>query len=591
VITIGKAKDAKEITLEGVGASPGIAIGKAFVIVGEQVKVDPRQINDDSVPAEIEKLMSAIERAKNDLRLDRSTAATKVGREKARIFDAHQMFLEDEMLIGEAKELIRARHLSADSAFYEVVQKYQNHLGQTVAETFRDRVADLRDIKRRVVRHIQGVRRDFLSQLEGSAIIVARDLTPSDTINLDRHKILGFATDMGGKTSHSSLVARSYEVPAVVGLREIFKMVKTGDRLVLDGSAGVAIVHPSVSTLKKYRKRQIKQHEISKKLDTLRDLPARTADGKNIELAANIEFADETDSVMAHGARGIGLFRTEYLYMKSSLLPTEDEQFETYRDITQRMRPYPVIFRTMDLGGDKSPACINIPPEDNPFLGWRAIRISLEMKEVFLSQVRAILRASDFGNAKILLPMISGIGELKEALDLIDRAKDQLKRKNVRYAESAEVGVMIEVPSAAIIADLIAERVDFLSIGTNDLVQYVLAVDRGNERIAHLYKNLHPAVLRLLRDVVRAAHQKGVWVGMCGEMAADPLATLLLIGLEFDELSVSPIIVPEIKRIIRAVNFQEANSITRKMMEFSTAEDIEQFMMRYMRRKFKDMVF
>jgi phosphotransferase system enzyme I (PtsI) len=449
----------------------------------------------------------------------------------------------------------------------------------------------LRDIKRRVVRHIQGVRRDFLSQLEGSAIIVARDLTPSDTINLDRHKILGFATDMGGKTSHSSLVARSYEVPAVVGLREIFKMVKTGDRLVLDGSAGVAIVHPSVSTLKKYRKRQIKQHEISKKLDTLRDLPARTADGKNIELAANIEFADETDSVMAHGARGIGLFRTEYLYMKSSLLPTEDEQFETYRDITQRMRPYPVIFRTMDLGGDKSPACINIPPEDNPFLGWRAIRISLEMKEVFLSQVRAILRASDFGNAKILLPMISGIGELKEALDLIDRAKDQLKRKNVRYAESAEVGVMIEVPSAAIIADLIAERVDFLSIGTNDLVQYVLAVDRGNERIAHLYKNLHPAVLRLLRDVVRAAHQKGVWVGMCGEMAADPLATLLLIGLEFDELSVSPIIVPEIKRIIRAVNFQEANSITRKMMEFSTAEDIEQFMMRYMRRKFKDMVF
>ncbi len=591
MITIGKAKDAKEMSLEGVGASPGIAIGKAFVIAGEQVKVDPRQISDEGVPAEIEKLMSAIERAKNDLRLDRSTAANKVGREKARIFDAHQMFLEDEMLIGEAKELIRAQHLSADSAFYEVVQKYQNHLGQTVAETFRDRVADLRDIKRRVVRHIQGVRRDFLSQLEGSAIIVARDLTPSDTINLDRHKILGFATDMGGRTSHASLVARSYEVPAVVGLREIFKMVKTGDRLVLDGSAGVAIVHPSVSTLKKYRKRQIKQHEISKKLDTLRDLPARTADGKNIELAANIEFADETDSVMAHGARGIGLFRTEYLYMKTSVLPTEDEQFETYRDITQRMRPYPVIFRTMDLGGDKSPTCINIPPEDNPFLGWRAIRISLEMKEVFLAQIRAILRASDFGNAKILLPMISGIGELKEALDLIDRAKDQLKRKTIRYSESTEVGVMIEVPSAAIIADLIAERVDFLSIGTNDLVQYVLAVDRGNERIAHLYKNLHPAVLRLLRDVVRAAHQKGVWVGMCGEMAADPLATLLLIGLEFDELSVSPIIVPEIKRIIRAVNYQEAASITRKIMEFSTAEEIEHFMMRYMRRKFKDMVF
>lgn len=591
LMSVLKLKDAKEVVLHGVAASPGIAIGKAFVLTGEQVKVDPRIIRDDEVPVEIEKLMSAIERAKQDLQTDRTNAANKVGREKARIFEAHQMLLEDEMLINEAREIIHEKHLSADSAFYEVVQKYQDHFGQKVAETFRDRAADLRDVKRRVVRHIQGVRRDFLNQVQDSAIIVARDLTPTDTITLDRHKILGFATDMGGRTSHASLVARSYEVPAVVGLRDIFKRVKSGDRLVLDGTAGVAIINPSASTLKKYRKRQIKQHEISKKLDTLRDLPARTLDGKDIELAANIEFSDEIDSVVAHGARGIGLFRTEYLYMKTSMLPTEDEQLEVYREMAQRMRPYPVIIRTMDVGGDKAPQCINIPPEDNPFLGWRAIRISLEMQEVFLAQLRAILRASAFGNVKILLPMISGVGELKEALDIIDRAKEQLRKKNQDYSDATEVGIMIEVPSSAVLADIFAERVDFLSIGTNDLVQYVLAVDRGNERIAHLYQNLHPAVLRLLRDVIQKAHEKGVWVGMCGEMAADPLATSLLIGMEIDELSVSPIAVPEIKRIIRAVDFPEAASILRKVMEMSTAAEIEHYIMRYLRRKFKDMVF
>jgi phosphotransferase system enzyme I (PtsI) len=590
-MSVLKLKEPREIVLQGVAASPGIAIGKAFVLTGEQVKVDPRIIGDDEVPVEMEKLMAAIERAKQDLQTDRTNAANKLGREKARIFEAHQMLLEDEMLINEARELIKDKHLSADSAFYEVVQKYQDHFGSKVAETFRDRVADLRDVKRRVVRHIQGVRRDFLNQMEGSAIIIARDMTPTDTITLDRHKILGFATDMGGKTSHASLVARSYEVPAVVGLREVVKQVKSGERVILDGSAGTAIIHPSASTLKKYRKRQIQQHEISKKLDTLRDLPARSLDGKDIELAANLEFTDEIDSVVAHGARGIGLFRTEYLYLKTPVLPTEDEQFAVYREIAQRMRPYPVIIRTMDLGGDKAPQSINIPPEDNPFLGWRAIRISLEMQEVFLAQLRAMLRASAFGNVKILLPMISGIGELKECLEIIDRAKEQLRRKNQDFSDATEVGVMVEVPSAGVVADLIAERVDFLSLGTNDLVQYLLAVDRGNERIAHLYQNLHPAVLRTVHDVIQKAHQKGVWVGMCGEMAADPLATILLIGMEIDELSVSPIAVPEIKRIIRAVDFQEASSIMRKVMEMSNAADIEHFMMRYMRRKFKDMVF
>jgi len=306
LMSVLKSREPKEIVLAGVAASPGIAIGKAFVLTGEQVKVDPRKIRDDEVPVEIDKLMNAIARAKQDLQNDRTNAANKVGREKARIFEAHQMLLEDEVLINEARAMIHDQHLSADSAFYEVVQKYQDHFGQKVAETFRDRVADLRDVKRRVVRHIQGVRRDFLNQMEGSAIIIARDLTPTDTITIDRHKILGFATDMGGKTSHASLVARSYEVPAVVGLRDIVKQVSSGDRVILDGTTGVAIINPSTSTIKKYRKRQIKQHAISKKLGTLRDLPARTLDGKNIELAANIEFADEIDSVVAHGACGIG---------------------------------------------------------------------------------------------------------------------------------------------------------------------------------------------------------------------------------------------------------------------------------------------
>jgi phosphotransferase system enzyme I (PtsI) len=455
-------------------------------------------------------------------------------------------------------------------------------------EIFGSRAADLQDVKQRVVKHIQGYRRAFLNQVKEAVVVVSHELTPSEALTLDRHKIMGFATDLGGKTSHAAILARAYEVPAVIGLREITSAIKNDDRVILDGHTGKVLVNPDKATLASYRAKRNQWIESIKKLGHLRDLPARTTDSRDIELAANLEYADEVDSVLTHGARGIGLLRTEYLYLARPDLPAEEEQYLEYRRIAEAVKPRPVIVRTMDLGGDKSPQSIRIPAEANPFLGWRAIRICLERPEIFIAQIKAILRANVLGNLRILLPMISAIDELEEALGLIEKAKQELRAQGEAFAPDTEVGVMIEVPSAALLADAIAERVDFLSIGTNDLVQYLLAVDRCNERIAHLFENLHPAVLRTIKNVIEAGHSRGVWVGMCGEMAADRLATILLVGMEIDELSVSPIDVPEIKKIIRSTSFREAQKLVRQVLEFSTAKEIKDFMRSYMRRRFKD---
>ncbi|HHL73197.1 MAG TPA: phosphoenolpyruvate--protein phosphotransferase [Bacteroidetes bacterium] len=586
-----KNKFKAEYFFKGIPVSPGVSIGKAFVLSGEAVKIERKTVADEEVEQEIKALLEAIDKSKQELVSDKTTARKRIGREHAKIFEMHSLILDDPYLIDEAVSIIRDENYSAEYAFYSIIDKYQRQLATSKGEYFQDRAADLRDIKRRVVRKIQGDRRDFLQKLEGSAIIIARDLTPSDTIALDRHKILGFATDLGGKTSHSAIMARSFRVPAAVGFRHLTNYVKNGDRVILDGNEGVVYVNPDKKTIEYYQK--LRQHirEINEQLGLLRDLPARTLDGKDIELGANLEFTDELETVIEYGGKGIGLYRTDYMYLGRKELPGEDEQYEEYRRVVEKMRPYPVIVRTLDVGGDKSPECISIPPEENPYLGYRAIRISLERSEIFLPQLRAILRASAHGNLKILFPMISGMKEVREVKEMLEKARQQLLEENVPVSENVEIGVMIEVPSAALITDLIAQEVDFLSIGTNDLVQYMLAVDRGNERVSYLYKDLHPAVLRVIRDVVRAAHRKGTWVGMCGEMAGNPLATLILIGLGIDELSVSPIVLPEIKKIIRATEYSEAVRIADKMLEQTTAEDIEQFMMRYMRKKFKDLIF
>lgn len=577
--------------LKGVPASPGIAISKVFKLKSESISIDPTIVDDSSVDTEVEKFVKAVEKSKSELKSLQSKVVRKVGLENAKIFDVHQLLLEDSVIIEETIHSIKKENKSAEFAFFHIMQKYENTLNGSSTSHFQNRSSDLRDVKRRVIRHIQGDRTDQLNQLSGSAVIVTNDLTPSDAVMLEKRKVLGFATDLGGRTSHAAIMARSMEVPSVVGLRRIFNLVEEGDRIVIDGNEGKVLIQPDEKTINHYRKLQEKYYDTNRKLDGIRDLKCLTIDGKEIELSANLEFSDEAESVKSHGAKGVGLYRTDYIYLTKKELPTEEEQFQEYRKIVKKISPDPVIIRTMDLGGDKLPKSFLIPPQENPFLGWRAIRISLERKDIFKTQLRAILRASGAGNVKILFPMISGLDEVHECKKAVENAKSELQKEGIKYDLDIEIGVIIEVPSAALLADKIAKEVDFLSIGTNDLVQYLLAVDRGNERIAYLYQHLHPAILRMIKQIIIAGHQEGVWVGMCGEMASDPLSTLILIGMDLDEFSVSPIAVPEIKKIIRSTEYREAARIAKKVLQFDRPSEVERFMTKVVRKKFKNLIF
>jgi phosphotransferase system enzyme I (PtsI) len=581
-----KARD----ILQGVCASPGIAIGRAFLLTDDHLKPEPPSIAETQIPAEIARLKSAIDRTREDLHQDGIVTANHVGKEKARIFEFHRMMLEDEYFISDIVAAISERRLNAAHAFEEHMNRYADQLLKK-DKVFRERAADVNDIKRRVLRHLRGETGQALEQTEEAVIIISHELTPSLTLSLDRHKIKAFATDLGGKTSHAALLVRSYGIPAVIGLHRITTAIENGNRIIVDGHKGVVLVNPDRATLAYYEAEQDKREARAKKLEQLRNLPACTLDHRNLELSANIEFADEVEAVAMYGAAGIGLLRTEYLYLGQSDWPSEDEQYAEYNRLAEAVKPHPLIIRTMDLGADKSPQFFDIPAEANPMLGWRAIRICLENPKIFLDQISAILRANTNGNVKILLPMISSIDELDKALALIEQAKREMDKARKVFEPNTQVGVMIEVPSAALLADAIAERVDFLSIGTNDLIQYLLAVDRGNDRIAHLYETLNPAVLRLIKNVIDAGHRHGVWVGMCGEMAADRLATALLVGMEIDELSVSPIDAPEIKKIIRSTNFRKAQKLAQKALGFSTAREIVEFMRHYMRPRFRDIIF
>lgn len=578
-----------EVVLQGVPVSDGIAIGRVFLLSGPPPAVERRDLAPEEIPAEIERLHRALEKTKDELSHDQIVAHEQIGDAAAQIFEVHHMILEDPDFLGQVEQSIAAQRINAEFAFHNLMLIYADRLTQS-GGFLMDRRVDLQDVDRRVVRTLLGDRRDYLNQLEGAVVVVATDLTPSAALLLNRHRIRGFAADLGGKTSHAAIMLHSYGLPAVVGLREVTRRSRTDDRIVIDGHEGLVLINPDEETLARYQRRHSAWLQKKSRLSHLRDLPSRTRDGRDLELSANLEYSDEVKMVRANGAHGVGLLRTEYLYFERNDPPSEDTQYQEYYRIASELHPQPVIIRTMDLGGDKSPKCIKIPPETNPFLGWRAIRICLEMPELFKDQLKAILRANTLGNVKIMLPMISGLQELDEALNLIEQSKRELKKEGKPFGADTEVGVMIEVPSAAVLADHIAERVDFLSIGTNDLMQYTLAADRGNERIAHLLNHLHPALLRLIRDVIAAAHSRGVLVGMCGEMAADRLATVLLVGMEIDQLSVSPVDVPEIKRIIRSINYNEARELVEKVMEFSTAQEIQNFVRPFMRRRFKDLI-
>ncbi len=567
----------KELIIKGIPASPGISVGKAFLYGREQYAIPRRTVNDSQIQNEIKRFKDALVQTKKEIQEIEKRISYEMGAEHGQIFSAHLLVIDDSMLIEEVISRLKREQLSIEYIFQDVLRRYIKVFSEMDDEYLRERISDVNDVGRRILKNLIGAKEDILSNLKEKVIVVAYDLSPSDTATMHKKNVVAFATDIGGRTSHTAIMAKSLEIPAVVGLEAATKKAESGDIIIIDGTHGTVIINPAPATLKKYEKDRVKFAEVEKHLLELKNLPCVTLDGKNIELSANIEVPEDVSSVIAHGATGIGLYRTEYFYMNRKNLPPEEDQFKAYSAVAKKIKPHSVIIRTLDIGGDKFLSQLEVPQQMNPFLGWRAIRFCLARPDIFKAQLRAILRASVYGKLKIMYPMISGLEELQQANSLLEDARKELKKEGIPFDEEMEVGAMIEVPSAAITSDILAKEVDFFSIGTNDLIQYSLAVDRVNEKIAYLYEPAHPAVLRLIRNVIESGHNAGLWVGMCGEMAGDIVMTIILLGLGLDEFSTSPIAIPEIKRIIRSVTLRQAKEIAQEALSLSTGKEVEKF--------------
>jgi phosphotransferase system enzyme I (PtsI) len=554
----------KEKVLHGIPAASGIVMGRAYLFTKHIPRIEERSIGEEEVTNEIERLKNAVARSEKELQKILSFAEQKIGQNKAKIFEALIMILNDEVLFGAIYKRIASEKKNSEFIVHGEIARYQQIMLSSSDEYMRERAHDVEDIKNRIIRNIQEDK--LISRFEGQSIVVSQSLTPADTILFSRNDILGYATDMGGVTSHAALLSRSLKIPAVVGLKNITSQLQTGDTLILDGYAGHIVINPSEETIGAYRRRIEEIKLFEEKLLELRDLPAVTLDGKHIELLSNIEFSEEIDFVRSQGSHGIGLYRAEGLLFGRDTFPTEEEQYREYNAIAEKVYPHKAIIRTFDIGGDK--ILPEMPEEANPFLGWRGIRVSLDRPEIFMAQLRAVLRASVKKNIWLMFPMVSSVKEVRKAKEYVAQVKNSLREANIDYHKKIKIGVMIEVPSAAVMAGEIAKEVDFLSIGTNDLIQYLLAVDRGNEIVSDLYQEFDPAVLRTIRHIIKEAHKHKIPVGMCGEMAGDPLATLLLLGLGLDEFSVIPTILPEIKKIIRSVSLKDAQKLAVKAMTF-----------------------
>jgi len=571
-----KKEKTSEKILKGIPASPGIAVGKIFILDKEDFSVSKRKIDENKLSGEIIRFSKALAKTKNEILDIKKKISTEIGSEHGEIFSAHILVLEDTMLIEEVVIRLKKEKLNVEYIFLDVLKKYIRVFSKMDDEYIRERLSDISDVGKRILRNLLGTSRKTISNLKEKTILVSYDLSPSDTAMMHKRNVMGFATDIGGRTSHTAIMAKSLEIPAVVGLETITRDVEPGDTIIIDGSEAKVIIRPTKETIEKYKSRKIKFDKFESDLSKFKDLPCQTLDGYRIELAANIELPEEISSVIAHGAEGIGLYRTEYFYMNRKDLPAEEEQFHSYKNVAQKLAPHPVVIRTLDLGGDKFLSQLEIPHEMNPYLGWRAIRFCLARPDVFKIQLRAILRASAYGNLKMMYPMISGIEELEQANKVLEAVKEELRKEKIKFNEDIEVGAMIEIPSAALTSDILAKEVDFFSIGTNDLIQYALAVDRANEKIAYLYEPAHPAVLKLIKTIIDSGHKENLWVGMCGEMAGDPALTIILLGLGLDEFSASPIAVPEVKRIIRSVNLSKAKKAAVKALTLSTAKEVEE---------------
>lgn len=576
-----------EIVLKGVPAASGIACGPAFILDKQDFIVPKRAIMDQEVAIEIARFEEALGKTRDEIIEVQKKIAQEHGSQNAQIFDAHLKVLEDRMLIQEVIKGIRDEKFAAEYIFSMVLKRFIQSFAKIKDEYLRERTADINDIGRRVLKHLMDESRlHDLDNLHEDLIVVAHDLSPSDAVSMYNKKIIAFVTDIGGRTSHTAIIAKSLGVPAVVGLKDATLRVSNQDFIIVDGKQGIIIIDPEPNTLNLYQKEQNRIIESLGSFDDVKKLPAETLDKRAVAVLANLELAEEVNVVHKFCPQGIGLYRTEFFYMNRIDLPSEEEQFKSYTSVAQAMGSDPVTIRTLDLGGDKFISSVQIPKDMSPFLGWRAIQFCLERPDIFKTQLRAILRASVYGNIRLMYPMIAGLGELRKAKAIFEEVKENLREEKIPFNENIQAGIMIEVPSAVMIADLLAKEADFFSIGTNDLIQYTLAVDRTNERTAHLYQPFHPAVLRMIKNVIDAGHTAGKQVSLCGEMSGEPAQALLLIGMGIDALSTSSASILPIKKLIRSIHYDDAQRLVREVLDLSTAVEIEEYVI----AKTKEMV-
>jgi len=576
----------ERLELKGIPVSPGIVIGKAFLIDYRKVRPPEKIIDSEMVEEELARFQEAIAETRQQLEDLRHHYEEKRIGEHGYLVDVHLLMLDDKMLVKRTEELVRDSLYGADWALWKVVQGIKASFDAMDDEYFRDRRNDIEHLGDRLLRNLSGREQLTIADIRADVVVVAHDLSPMDTAQMDVARVKGFVTDLGGRTSHTAILARSLNIPAVVGLELVVERANGGDTVLLDGLNGTVILNPTEEELERYRERRSRYQTYRRELEAFSALPAVTRDGHKVRVAANIELLEEIKNLRRYGAEGIGLYRTEFLYMNRDHPPTEEEHVESYRRVAEAVHPFPVTIRTLDVGGDKMIHAVPLQDEINPSLGLRSIRLCLRERELFKVQLRGILRASQGGNVRVMFPMVSGLGELQAAVSILEEARTELRSEGHAFDPHLPVGIMVEVPSAVVVADILAEYVDFFSIGTNDLIQYALAIDRANEHVAYLYEPLHPAVLRLIRMTVEAGHRHGIRVAVCGEMAGDELYTLALLGLGVDELSMQALSVPKIKRVINHASLDEARVVVEEVLKLGTAEAVHAAVEAYMRSRY-----
>lgn len=574
--------------IQGIGASPGIVIGKAYLVERFKVRLPQKQIGEGQVEGEVQRFLDAIHESRNQLMEIKEKIADPQVRKHSFILDVHLMILSDEMLIQDTVETIRQKKVNSEWALDLTLEKLDTAFKAIEDEYLRERRSDLHYVSARIFRNLLGKKHDDITKIKGKVIIVAHDLSPADTLQMNLEHVAGFITDIGGKISHTAILSRSLGIPAVVGLEVATALVNGGDLLIIDGETGEVVINPTEEVSQSFIKRKHRIQSFEREILKYASLPAETRDGVRVRLQANIEMIEEISSAKKHGAEGIGLFRTEILYLNRKDLPTEEEHFKTYRRLAENVYPDVATIRTLDVGGDKFLPDYSKNNELNPALGLRAIRFSMKETDIFKTQLRGILRASAHGHLRILFPMISGIDEIRQAKALLEEEKKRLLKEKIPFDQRIEIGAMIEIPSASITADLLAREVNFFSIGTNDLIQYALAVDRINEHVSYLYEPLHPAILRIIRGVVQSAHAAGIPVAICGEMAAEPAYALILLGMGLDEFSMNPISIPKVKKVFRLSRFEETQAFVDQLFQFPTASEIESFVRSWIAKRFPE---